>query len=295
MKAKHNQSGFTLVELLVVISIIALLLAILMPALNKVREQAKIVVCKTHLKQMGAASAMYCLNNRDTLIPERTYVNWVVGQAARSDNDVVTWNKLLAVYIGSNKGAKAISENGSWQSDKGEQDKVLSTFKCPSQRDRFEFTWYLRYGLNYQFHASNLLKVPTPLYLKQSSVTRPSERLQIADSMDTWPYEGRYKNLDSATTTKRKKQESNLRFSDGTSYGIPGFWIYPSATGESPGWIYPVADRHQNGTNLLFLDGHVNYGKYKDVMIVRGEDKAARQKKIEMWDYQGSTALYNKQ
>jgi len=53
----HN--AFTLVELLVVISIIAMLLAILMPSLTRVRGQAQNVVCLTKLRQMGIAAAAY--------------------------------------------------------------------------------------------------------------------------------------------------------------------------------------------------------------------------------------------
>jgi prepilin-type N-terminal cleavage/methylation domain-containing protein/prepilin-type processing-associated H-X9-DG protein len=56
MKAKK---AFTLVELLVVIAIIALLMSILMPALARVRKQAKAVICQTNLKQLGACYAMY--------------------------------------------------------------------------------------------------------------------------------------------------------------------------------------------------------------------------------------------
>ena len=56
MKAKK---AFTLVELLVVIAIIALLMSILMPALARVRKQAKAVLCQANLKQLGACFAMY--------------------------------------------------------------------------------------------------------------------------------------------------------------------------------------------------------------------------------------------
>lgn len=55
--------AFTLVELLVVISIIALLMAILMPALARVRKQAKMVMCQTNLKQWGSIFAMYTGEN----------------------------------------------------------------------------------------------------------------------------------------------------------------------------------------------------------------------------------------
>jgi len=51
--------GFTLVELLVVISIIALLLSILLPSLNKARESASKTVCKSNIKQIGVGIYMY--------------------------------------------------------------------------------------------------------------------------------------------------------------------------------------------------------------------------------------------
>ena len=61
----RKNKGFTLVELLVVIAIIALLMAILMPALNKARAQAQLIVCRNNLKNYGLAGLMYLEANND--------------------------------------------------------------------------------------------------------------------------------------------------------------------------------------------------------------------------------------
>ncbi len=58
-----NSDGFTLIELLVVISIVALLMAILLPTLQRVRKQAKAVVCQSRLRELGLQSAIYIQEN----------------------------------------------------------------------------------------------------------------------------------------------------------------------------------------------------------------------------------------
>ena len=55
----RRQAGFTLIELLVVIAVIALLIGILLPALQKARRQGRAVMCRAHLKQWGTVLALY--------------------------------------------------------------------------------------------------------------------------------------------------------------------------------------------------------------------------------------------
>ncbi|MHC4121026.1 MAG: type II secretion system protein [Planctomycetota bacterium] len=61
----NKRHGFTLIELLVVIAIIAILMAIMMPALQRVREQAREITCRSNLRQYGVAQTMYLDDHED--------------------------------------------------------------------------------------------------------------------------------------------------------------------------------------------------------------------------------------
>src|SRR5215469_10814732 len=104
LNAKRRQiRGFTLVELLVVIGIIALLISILLPALTRARQQASLVQCESNLRQMGLAIVMYAGDNQGSL----PYGFWG-GTDSKGTGESV-WSVLIQPYI--SKGGSTFGDN----------------------------------------------------------------------------------------------------------------------------------------------------------------------------------------
>ncbi len=80
-KCSKNRTGFTLVELLVVIGIIGILIALLLPALARARSTAQLVVCKSNLKQIYLSTVLYANDNRGK-VPSDTTPGSVLGNNA---------------------------------------------------------------------------------------------------------------------------------------------------------------------------------------------------------------------
>lgn len=91
-RRKRATRGFTLVELLIVIGIIALLISILLPALNKAREAANVVKCASNLRMIAVAMSMYAGENKGY------YPAAARGPGLESAQDFIYWQQPAALW-----------------------------------------------------------------------------------------------------------------------------------------------------------------------------------------------------
>ena len=89
---RHVSKGFTIIELLVVVSIIALLVGILLPAIGKARDNARVNTSKSNLRQIGIAHKTYAADWADR------HVTYVRDNLGLYSGDVVAYNN--AIYGG---------------------------------------------------------------------------------------------------------------------------------------------------------------------------------------------------
>src|SRR4051812_35452811 len=124
MTYSHNgaRRGFTLVELLVVIGIIALLIAILLPALNKARQQAASAKCLSNLRQIGMATQMYVNDHKGTLPPAGMKAD-TTQTFTSAANAAYRWSRLLLPYLGGKGFGSTVA---------AAQVKLLQYYVCPS-------------------------------------------------------------------------------------------------------------------------------------------------------------------
>jgi prepilin-type N-terminal cleavage/methylation domain-containing protein/prepilin-type processing-associated H-X9-DG protein len=121
MSKKPLPRGFTLVELLVVIGIIALLISMLLPALNRAREQSSLIECESNLKQIGQLCAIYETENQE-------YLPYSYGQIQYSTTSPYSygwWNTTTWIWADSLQlltSSRTQDKGGTWQENASSWD-----------------------------------------------------------------------------------------------------------------------------------------------------------------------------
>jgi len=266
--APVRRHGFTLVELLVVIGIIALLISILLPALNSAREKAKQIQCLNSLRQIGICNEIYLNDFNDWNIPCRWGYSPTVPPAPPNPAPPVpasdtahSWQQVwsMGVFFHSNP---TYINSGLFPASAICPDSVYAkTYGSASAGAGYYIT--LSYGMNtsgLNGETTSAAANPTvgntgaPAYLcgwKRRQVRSAAEKIQFCDAIS---------NVNEGTVAN----DYTLRYFEpgwGETY-VPN---QPDGTG---GQSNIVCYRHSKGANCLYYDAHAEWRDYSELKVV---------------------------
>jgi prepilin-type N-terminal cleavage/methylation domain-containing protein/prepilin-type processing-associated H-X9-DG protein len=195
-KTSSGKNAFTLIELLVVIAIIAILAAMLLPALAKAKERAKTISCLNNVKQWGYAFFMYEDDNNDIFPYEGSSADISTGLNANA------WYNSTTPYIGSPKLADLyLQGKPPIRGGKG-------IFVCPNATNTVTAptvtTAIFMYGFN------NRMDPNGAAYFKRSQCIRPTETVTFTENE-----ENSFPSSSGVYTPARHNSRANLGLADG--------------------------------------------------------------------------------
>lgn len=259
MKDFKTVRGFTLVELLVVISIIAMLLAVLIPALNKARNIARCVVCQSSIRQLSIAWTTYATSNSGRL------VGGYAGVSGTSSNPLITSDMWYSwVEAPSNENGTLAAFDGSSWADAPLADKERGIKK----------------GLLYSYVKTlDVYHCGGDPRLNNNKGKQPARRSYNIGAGMNAPnkYVKNAKMISQIRTPSRRYVFVEATDSRGWN---EGFWdIYAQDNNRGLAWWNFVAPWHYNRSNWGFADGHAETQIWKDkrTITVANESDYAKQ------------------
>lgn len=202
----RQRSAFTLAELLVVIAVIAILAALLLPALSRTREKSRATQCVSNLRQWGLAFRMYADDNTDFL-PRRGHGVQPLFQIDRRED----WFNALPPYFALPPFQQLVT--GSNRPVAHSQ----SVFICPTASDPGE-TYFLPYGMNMNL-SPWFLSRPT----KFAEVVQPSHVVAMTDAPG--PYASTFPSTKAYSVVARHNARVNVLFLAGQVQSFAGSYI----------------------------------------------------------------------
>ena len=242
-----QRSAFTLIELLVVIAIIAILAALLLPALHKAAGTARSAGCMNNLRQLYLAWDTFAHDNQDQLVP-----NWFLWDGSDWTTSSSTTNSWVCGTAWTDPTTAGICQGALWQYT----GKALGIYRCPSDKSVWNyggmpaprpFTVALSIAMNGRTSTDGGRTwdvTPGPQYpgivVRSGSIRRPANMFTFVDAAE--------RSMTSGTFVLRAGQTE--------------YW-----------WTIPGERDRTGGANLAYSDGHAEFRKWQYLGRIRTDLK----------------------